>query len=149
MSHFTQIGLLPNLRRKISRPFSRGFTLIEMMIVISIIMILTGIAVGVYQRTVLHTRETVLHQDLRVMREAIDGYTLDKQAAPQSLEDLASGDNRYLGTVPTDPITHQKDWRTDTCDFLISPEQNSTGICDVHSNSDAVSPIENTPYSSW
>lgn len=149
MSHITQIGLPPSPRKRISRPFSPGFTLIEMMIVISIIMILTGIAVGVYQRSVLHTRETVLHQDLRVMREAIDGYTLDKQAAPQSLEDLASGDNKYLGAVPTDPITHQKDWRTDTCDFVISPEQNSTGICDVHSNSDAVSPIENTPYSSW
>jgi general secretion pathway protein G len=124
-----------------------GFTLIELMIVMTIILILVGIAAVRYDRSVLRANEAVLHQDLQAMRQAIDNYTLDKEAAPQSLEDLQSAG--YIHFVPTDPITHQKDWRPEFKDVVLSPDQGSTGITDVHSNSDQVSPFEGTPYSSW
>ena len=124
-----------------------GFTLLELIFVISIILILLAIGGGRYERSVLRAREAALHQDLFVMRQAIDQYTLDKQAAPQSLEDLVSAG--YLREVPKDPITHQNDWRTDVEDIVLSPEQSSSGISNVHSASDAVSSFENTPYSSW
>jgi general secretion pathway protein G len=106
-------------------------------------------AVGAYQRSVIRARETALHNNLMVLRKAIDSYTLDKEAAPQSLDDLTSPNSQYIREIPVDPITHQKDWRTDACDTVMSPDQTATGICDVHSNSDAVSPFENTAYSSW
>ncbi len=117
------------------------------MVVIAIILVLLGIAVTRYERAVLRAHEAVLHQDLQAMRQAIDNYTLDKEAAPQSLEDLESAG--YLRSVPTDPITHAKDWRTEFKDVVLSPDQSTTGLTDVHSNSEAVSPFEGTPYSSW
>lgn len=124
-----------------------GFTLIEMMVVIAIILILLGMAAGRYERSVQRTREVTLHQDLSVMREAIQQFTIDKQAAPQSLDDLVSAG--YLREVPTDPVTQRKDWNVETSDLLLSPDQSSTGITDVHSASNAVSSFENTAYSSW
>jgi general secretion pathway protein G len=124
-----------------------GFTLIELMIVMTIIFILLGIAAVRYDKSVLRAHEAVLHQDLQALRQAIDNYTLDKEAAPQSLEDLQSAG--YLHFVPTDPITHAKDWRLEFKDVVLSPEQSGTGVTDVHSNSDQVSPFEATPYSSW
>jgi general secretion pathway protein G len=126
----------------------RGFTLIELMIVITIIFILLGIAAVRYDRAVQHAREATLKSDLQVLRQAIDNYTLDKEAAPQSLEDLVSSQTPYLREIPVDPITHAKDWRTDIGDLALSPEQTNNGIVDVHSNSDQVS-LEGTPYSSW
>src|SRR5215472_6489648 len=87
---------------------SAGFTMIEMMIVVAIIFILLGLAAGRYDRSVKRARESVLKHDLLVMREAIDNFTLDKQAAPQSMEDLQQAG--YLREVPKDPITDQKDW---------------------------------------
>lgn len=134
------------LRDPRRRP-SAGFTLLELMVVMTIMIILIGMAAGNYQRHVLRSKETVLKSNLRVMREAIDQYTLDKQQAPQSLEELVAGG--YLRNVPRDPITGQRNWRTEYCDALLSPDQLSTGICDVRSTSDAVSPFEGTPYSSW
>ncbi len=124
-----------------------GFTLIELMVVMAIMLVLLGIAVTRYERAVLRAHEAVLHQDLQAMRQAIDNYTLDKEAAPQSLEDLESAG--YLRSVPTDPITHAKDWRPEFKDVVLSPDQNTTGVTDVHSNSEAISPFEGTPYSSW
>jgi general secretion pathway protein G len=131
-----------------------GFTIIELMIVITIIMILMTIAAGRYTQSVLRAKETALHQDLFVMRSAIDQYTLDKKQPPQSLDDLASQNGStgsgYLREVPVDPMTREKDWSTDTCDTILTPEQLAGGgICDVHSRSSAVSPFENTPYSTW
>jgi|ERR1035438_6082770 general secretion pathway protein G len=123
-----------------------GFTLLELMIVIAIILILIGIAVGNYQRSILRARETVLKQDLVTMRQAIDNYTLDKQQAPQSLDDLVEG--HYMREVPLDPITHQKDWVIHISDTVLSPEQTGAGIDDVHSASDQAS-TEGTAYSSW
>ena len=123
-----------------------GFTLLELMVVIAIIVILLGLAAGRYERSVLSTREAVLKQDLREMREAIQRYTLDKQAAPQSLDDLVAAG--YLREVPVDPITRRKDWQTENEDVLLSPDQTTTGVSDVHSAAAGMS-TENTPYSSW
>jgi len=139
--------LARDARRTSCRCGLAGFTLIELMIVVAVIMILLGMAVGMYQRSVLRAREAALHQDLMVLRKAIDNYTLDKEAAPQSLDDLKQAG--YIRDIPLDPITHQADWSTGTCDSVMSVDQTTTGICDVHSNSDAVSPFENTAYSSW
>ena len=124
-----------------------GFTMLELMVVIAIIMILLGLAAGKYQRSMLRSKEAVMKQDLRVMRDAIQQYTLDKEAAPQSLDDLVSAG--YLRQVPTDPITLQRDWVTVTDDVLLSPEQTTVGISEVHSASNEISPFENTAYSSW
>ena len=133
------------LRRAVKH--SRGFTMIEMMVVIMIILILIGMAAGRYEKSVVRAREAVLKQDLQTMRNAIQQYTLDKAAGPQSLDDLVSAG--YLREVPTDPMTRGRDWHSDFDNVLLSTDQTSPGITDVHSTADAVSPFENTPYSSW
>ena len=119
------------------------------MIVISIILILIGIAAGMYQRSVVRAKEAVLKSDLKVMREAIDHYTLDKEAAPQSLEDLTNPQSQYLREVPIDPMTRAKDWQVEMCDSVLSPDQSTTGLCNVHSNSNDVSPFDGSPYNTW
>ena len=124
----------------------RGFTLIELMIVVSIILILIGMGVGMYQRSIQHAREAVLKKDLQTMREAIDNYTLDKQQAPQSLQDVVDGG--YLRSIPNDPITQSPDWVTHVSDKVISADQTGTGIDDVHAGTDLIS-SDGTPYSSW
>lgn len=126
---------------------SEGFTLIELMIVVAIILILASMAAVRYDQSILRSKEAALHQDLSVMRQAIEQYTMDKEQAPQSLDDLVTA--QYLSHIPVDPITGAKDWNVTTSDLLLSPEQSSTGITDVHSGSDKVSPFENTPYSTW
>lgn len=128
------------------RASQRGFTLIELLIVISIILILIGIAAGNYQRSLLRSKEAVLKEDLLEMRKAIDNYTMDKQAAPQSLDDLVPN---YLHIMPKDPITDQKDWVPQTDSVVLTPDQTSTGISDVHSASEKVSPFEGTAYNTW
>jgi len=129
-----------------ARAAQRGFTLIEMMIVISIILILVGIAAGLYQGAVRRARESVLKQDLQTMRTAIDNYTMDKLQAPQSLNDLADG--HYLRELPIDPFTQQRDWVAHFGDTVISPEQTGVGVDDVHSNSDQ-SGSDGTAYNTW
>ena len=126
---------------------SRGFTLLEIMIVLAIIVILATLAVGGYQKSVVKAREAALHQDLSEIRKAIDNYTVDKEAAPQTLDDLVH--NEYLHEIPEDPITHNRYWNTDDCPLLLSTDQTSTGICDVHSAAGGVSPFENKPYSEF
>jgi general secretion pathway protein G len=125
----------------------RAFTLIELMVVMAIIVVLATLASVHYRNAVLRSREAVLKSDLRVLNNAVQDYTRDKEATPQSLDDLVTG--QYLGAIPTDPITNAKDWVTVNCDTLLDPDQSGIGICSVHSASDAVSPFENTPYSSW
>jgi general secretion pathway protein G len=125
----------------------RGFTLIELMCVIAIILILATISAGHYEKSVVRAKETTLHTDLKVMRDAIQHYTEDKEMAPSSLDDLVSA--HYIQQIPSDPMTNAKDWVTSSQDFDLSPEQSSSGITDVHSASDAISPFENDPYSSW
>jgi len=124
-----------------------GFSLLEMMIVITIILILAGIAAARYERSVLRAKEATLKQDLFVMRNAIQQYTLDKEAGPASLDDLVAG--KYLSGIPTDPITRSKDWHVDFDQVLLDPLQTTPGLTDVHSSSDQVSPFENTPYNTW
>ncbi len=124
-----------------------GFTLIELMIVITIILILIGMAAQNYSKSVQRAREATLKQDLWVMRQAIDNYTMDKQAAPQSLEDLVQAG--YLRKVPVDQITGAADWVPQYDSVVLSPDQSSTGMVDVHSNSPRVSPFESTPYNEW
>jgi general secretion pathway protein G len=128
------------------RALCRGFTLIELMIVIAIMMILVGVGVGMYQKSIQRARESVLKQDLQTMRAAIDSYTLDKEAAPQSLEDLQQAG--YLRSIPIDPITQQADWQTKFDDTVLSPDQTTTGIVDVHSNSDRIA-LDGTAYNTW
>jgi general secretion pathway protein G len=116
------------------------------MIVIAIIAILVGMAAGIYTKTVQHARESVLKRDLQTMREAIDNYTLDKQQAPQSLQDLV--DAHYLRQVPVDPVTQQTDWVLHYGDMVLTTDQSSTGLDDVHSGSELVG-SDGTPYNTW
>ena len=124
----------------------RGFTIIELMIVIAIIMILVGIGVGMYQRSIQGARESVLKEDLQTMRQAIDNYTLDKQQAPQSLQDLVDG--HYLRAVPVDPVCRQ-DWVLHFSDTVVSPDQTGSGVDDVHSSCDGVGLSDPTAYNTW
>ena len=135
------------LKSRSRRPLAAGFTLIELMIVISIIMILVGIAAVQYQKSVQRAKEATLKQDLQAMRQSIDNYTLDKQAAPQSLDDLAQAG--YLHLVPRDPMTGAADWDVQFDSVVLSPDQSGTGLVDVHSHSGATSPFEGTPYNQW
>jgi general secretion pathway protein G len=125
-----------------------GFTLMELMIVMAIIGILATLAVPSFIGAIRSAREAVLREDLHVMRAAIDSYTMDKQKAPQSLDDLIQ--SGYLRSIPEDPMTHSKDtWVTDTSDTLASVDQtDSGGINDVHSGSQDTGSDEQ-PYASW
>ena len=125
-----------------------GFTLLELMVVLTLIMILASFAVPTYQRAILRAREAVLREDLYTMRKVIDEYTLDKQYPPTTLDDLVSAG--YLrGGIPADPFTGSNEtWQVVTEDVPLSPTQASSGIVDVHSGSEDES-MEGTPYSSW
>src|SRR5258706_671181 len=149
-------GGFPHIKRRnreispavLQRPASlaaAGFTLLELMIVISIIIILASIALPQYQKTIMHARETVLRDDLFKMRSLLDQYAADKGKLPQSLDDLVT--EHYLRELPRDPITDKPDWTPVSGDDVFSTE-GGTGIIDVHSASGDIS-TENTPYSEW
>jgi general secretion pathway protein G len=124
-----------------------GFTLIELIIVMAIIGILMMIAVPRFKGAVTQAKEAVLKEDLHVLRTAIDSYTMDKQKAPQSLDDLIQ--DGYLREVPVDPFTRSKDsWVTETSDSMHSLDQTEPGIDDVHSGSQDTG-SDGQPYSSW
>jgi general secretion pathway protein G len=125
---------------------SRGFTLLELMIVLSIIMILVSIAVPMYNQSIVQARESVLRQNLSTLRNVIQQYTLDKQKAPQGLDDLVTGG--YLRQVPIDPMTRQANWEVVQEDVLLAVDQQDPGITDVHSASSATA-SDGTAYSTW
>src|SRR5208337_4208288 len=129
---------------------SRGFTLIEIMIVIFIIAILVSVAVPAYNQSIVRARESVLRQNLFTIRSVISQYTLDKQKAPQALEDLTSAG--YLKQIPTDPMTTRNDtWTVDQdTDVIMSLDQQNSegGIVDVHSGSTGTG-SDGTAYSTW
>lgn len=121
--------------------------MVELMIVMAIMLILTTLAVASYTTVIRHAREAVLKEDLQTMRGAIESYTMDKEKAPQSLDDLVQAG--YLRAIPVDPMTHSSDtWVTDTSDAMYSLDETEPGIDDVHSGSDETGP-DGQPYSSW
>jgi len=124
-----------------------GFTLLELLIVMVIIATLAAVAIPMYMRNVQAAKEAVLREDLRVMRQAINSYTVDKQKAPQSLDDLVTGG--YLKAVPKDPITGRTDtWQTSATDTLSSIDQTDSGIDDVHSGAQHAG-TDGTMYNTW
>ena len=127
---------------------SRGFTLLELMIVMTLILILATMAVPAYMQSVQRAKEAVLRDDLYTMRSLIDQFTLDKNRPPQSLDELV--EEHYLrGGIPVDPMTRTNEtWQTVTEDVAISAQQSMPGIVDVHSGSENTS-LDGTPYSSW
>jgi general secretion pathway protein G len=125
----------------------QGYTLIELMIVLTIISILVTIALPIANAAILRTKEAVLKSNLFTLRSLIDQYTADKLKAPQSLQDLVTAG--YLRAIPKDPITGSADtWQTVTEESTILPEQTEVGIYDIHSGSSATS-SEGTPYNTW
>ena len=119
----------------------------ELMIVMAIIGVLTVVAVPSFIGAIRQAKEAALKEDLHVMRVAIDSYTMDKQKAPQSLDDLVQ--EGYLKVIPEDPMTHSKDtWVTETSDAMYSIDQTEPGVNDVHSGAEDTS-TDGQPYSSW
>jgi general secretion pathway protein G len=128
---------------------SRGFTLLELMIVISIMLILVSVAVPNFTSSLKRSREAVLKQNLFTLRDLISQYTLDKQKSPQSLDDLVQAG--YLKQIPVDPMTSAADWQVEQIDdtTIYSPdEQDQGGIDDVHSNSTQVG-TDGRAYNTW
>src|SRR3954469_1186752 len=125
----------------------RGFTLIELMIVISIILILISTAIPIYQQSIIRAREAVLSQNLFSLRSVIDQYTMDKQKAPQSLEDIIQAG--YLKQIPVDPITNSREtWQVEQEDVLQSVDQSQPGITDVHSGAPGTG-SNGVAYAEW
>jgi len=130
-----------------TRSGRRGFTLVELMIVMAIVTILVSIAVPLYQKSIVAAKESVLRQNLFTLRTVIDEYTYDKQKAPQTLEDLVSAG--YLRQIPVDPITGSgRTWKIIMEDALTTVNQTEPGIFDVRSGSDKVG-LDGTPYADW
>ena len=129
-----------------SRRRSRGFTLLELMIVISMIMILMSVAIPVYNQSIVQARESVLRSNLSTLRSVISQYTLDKQKAPQSLDDIVTAG--YLRQIPMDPMTRQTNWEVVQEDLLLAVDQQDPGITDVHSASTG-NATDGTAYNTW
>jgi len=125
---------------------TRGFTFVELMVVVTIIVILISMAIPIYNRSILRAKESVLKNNLFTLRTCIDNYTYDKQKAPQTLQDLVT--EGYLREVPLDPITGTSDWRIVREDASQAIDQNEPGIWDVHSGSDKPA-SDGQRYSDW
>src|SRR5207302_11053732 len=124
----------------------RGFTFVELMVVITIVVILITMAIPIYNRTIIRAKESVLKNNLFTLRTVIDNYTYDKQKAPQALPDLVS--EGYLREIPMDPMTGANNWRTIMEQAGQSVSQSEPGIFDVKSGSDKTG-LDGTPYAEW
>lgn len=146
MSRGEQSIRIEDVRRK-ARRREAGFTLIELVIVMTIIGLLTAIAIPSYLASVRKAREAVLREDLHTMRGAIDSYTVDKEQAPQSLDDLIQAG--YLKSMPVDPMTNKADtWNTTQSDDMTNITETQGGIGDVHSGSQALA-SDGSTYNTW
>jgi general secretion pathway protein G len=123
-----------------------GFTLLEMMIVMVIMGVLLSIALPIYNQSIVRAREAVLRNDLFELNKLIAQYTLDKQKAPQSLDDLKQAG--YIKEIPKDPMTNEANWEMIQEDVLLTVDQQDPGITGVHSASSAIS-SDGTAYSTW
>jgi general secretion pathway protein G len=146
MEHLIQTGRPGRPRITRRQALRRGFTFVELMVVITIIVILISLAIPVYQKTIIRSKESVLKNNLFTLRTVIDNYTYDKQKAPQTLQDLVS--EGYLREVPLDPMTGSNNWRTINEDASQSVNQSEPGIFDVKSTSDKMG-LDGTPYAEW
>ena len=125
----------------------RGFTLVELMIVMAIIVILIGVAIPYYQKSVIRAKESVLRNNLFTIRTLIDEYSYDKQKAPQSLQDLVT--DGYIRDLPRDPITNASNtWKEIREDASQAVNSTEPGLFDVRSGSDKIS-LDGTSYSEW
>jgi general secretion pathway protein G len=138
----------PQATNATPRRTDSGFTLLELLVVMAIIAVLAAMAIPAFKTNIIAAKEAVLREDLQVMRQAIGSYTVDKQKAPQSLDDLVTGG--YLKAVPKDPFTQRTDtWMTSQSDMLSTVDQtDSGGIDDVHSGAQLVS-LDGSTYNSW
>ena len=136
-----------NVRRFDLKRALRGFTLIELMVVMAIISILLAIALPIYQKSIIRSKESVLRSNLFTLRTMIDEYTVDKQHAPQTLQDLVS--EGYLRQVPQDPMTgSDQTWKIIMEDTAIGGANSPPGIFDVKSGSDKTA-LDGSAYADW
>jgi general secretion pathway protein G len=127
-------------------PGIQGFTLIEMVVVISLILILLSIALPMYNQSIVRAKEARLHQDLKTLNEAIENYSLDKKQAPQRLEDLVPG---YIKFIPDDITGRTDTWKPVQEDPQNAWDPNQQGLAGVQSGSDEISSDGATKYSDW
>src|ERR1700722_180153 len=135
----------PDLDGRAPKGRDRGFTLIEMVVVISLILVLMSIALPMYNQSILRAKEARLHQNLTTLNKVIQEYSLDKKHAPQQLEDLVPG---YMKFIPEDITGRTDSWHTENEDPQDAWDPNNTDIASVHSGSDELA-SDGTPYSSW
>jgi general secretion pathway protein G len=141
------IGLLIHLPKTKGANRPEGFSLLEMMMVITVILIVVSISAPIYTTGIVRAREAVLRDDLFTLRALIDRFTLDNRRAPARLEEIV--EKGYLGRIPTDPFTGSNEtWQEQKEDAPLSPNQTGLGIVDVHSGSNLVS-LEGTQYNTW
>ena len=132
--------------RRSFRRADRGFTLIELIVVITVMLILLGIAVPIYTQSIISQKEYNLRQNLRTLNQVIDQYTLDKKKAPQSLEDLKTAG--YIDQIPEDITGRTDTWELVQDDSIKTVDQSDPGLSSVHSGSNRVS-SDGTAYSTW
>ena len=128
-------------------PKELGFTFVELIVVISVILLLITVAIPIYQKTIIRAKESVLKQNLTTIRTVIDNYSYDKMKAPQTLQDLVS--DGYLKEVPMDPMTgSNSSWKIIMEDASQALNQSEPGIFDVRSGSDKTG-LDGTAYTDW